>query len=182
VLRLAVIAGLLASSAHARADKSRDTAEILSASGAGVSTALVLSSFVFKTQTSEVNEPLLYAGIGTALVSPSLGEFYAGQYLTWGMGVRTLAGAAAIYAITEQTETITCLGAPSATVKCQSLTGTGLAVLGLAAIAYIGGGWYDIADAPEAVDRHSGRMHFAPIIVPSGNGTFVPGLYFSATY
>ncbi|MGE5183344.1 MAG: hypothetical protein ACM31C_14840 [Acidobacteriota bacterium] len=179
--RLVVLAGLLASQG-ARADKSRDTAEILSGAGAGVSTAIVLSSFLATDRASDTNMPLLYAGLGTSLVTPSLGELYAGQYLTWGMGVRALAGAAAIYAVTAQTETVTCTDQPTATVKCQNMTSTGLAILGLAAITYIGGAWYDIADAPDAVDRKSGRIRVAPIIVPAGDGSWAPGLYFSAAY
>ncbi len=179
--RLVVIAGLLASQG-AHAEKSRETAQILSGAGAGVSTAIVLSSFLVTDKANETNMPLLYIGLGTALVTPSLGELYAGQYLTWGMGVRALAGAAAIYAVTEKTETVTCTNQPTATQKCQNMTGTGLAILGVAAIAYIGGAWYDIADAPDAVDRKTGRIHIAPIVVPAGDGSWAPGLYFSATY
>ncbi len=169
------MAGLLACST-AYAEKSRDTAEILSATGAGVSSAIVLSSFLLTDKSYEVNMPLLYVGLGTSLVTPSLGELYAHQYLTWGMGVRALAAGAAIYAVTTQTETVTCLGQSQSGVTCKNLTGSGLAILGIAAIAYIGGAWYDIADAPDAVDAYNARFHVAPMVLPSPSGTVVPGL------
>lgn len=179
---LALAACLVASPSLAHAEKSRDTAEILSAAGAAASGAIVLSSFLLTDKAYETNMPLLYVGIGTSLVTPSLGEFYAGQYLTWGMGVRALAGGAAIYALTEQTETVTCTNQPLATVKCQNMTGTGLAILGLAAITWIGGAWYDVADAPEAVDRLTGRVRVTPMIVSGPRGSLAPGAYFSFTY
>ena len=46
----------------------------------------------------------------------------------------------------------------------QELKGAGIAVMGLAAIGFIGGMWYDALDAGDAVDRWRtrARHHVAP--------------------
>jgi hypothetical protein len=173
---------LLALASPARAEKNRDTAQILSVAGTIASSALVLSSFFIGTNTGEVNEPLLYAGLGTSIFTPSLGQYYAGEYLTLGMGVRGGAAAFALIAFAAEQETTTCDNGTSPNQKCTSLTGPGYALMGLAAIAYVGGCAWDVEDAPDAADR-ANHVHMAitPTIVPTPNGA-VPGVYFSATY
>ncbi len=177
--RLVLVAALLAST-PAFADKDRQTAQILSGAGAGLSTALVLASFA-APGNDVANMPLLYAGIGTSLITPSLGEWYAGQYLTWGMGIRAAAAALGVYAVATQNETVRCQTASPPT--CKTMTGDGIAMLGIAAIAYVGGAWWDIADAPDAVDRYNTAHGFlTPTVLPTPSGSVVPGLYFSLTY
>ena len=184
-MRWLIVAALLVTAGPARADKSRQTATTLSVAGTAVSSALVIAAFAVSADTADVNAPLLYTGIGTAIVTPSLGEIYAGQYLTWGMGIRAAAGALAVGAIAFGQETVTCPNAASSSQTCQQLTGNAVALLGAAAIAYIGGAAYDVMDASDAVDRYNLRHGFgyalAPTIVPSPRGA-VPALYFSATY
>jgi hypothetical protein len=177
--RLALVAVLLVG-APAFAEKDRQTAQILSGAGAGLSTALVLASFAAPGDDI-ANRPLLYTGIATSLVTPSLGEWYAGQYLTWGMGIRAAAAGLGVYAVATQNETITCdIASPT---KCKRLTGDGIALLGIAAIAYIGGAWWDIADAPDAVDNwNSAHGILVPTVLPTPSGGVAPGLYFSLTF
>ena len=176
--RLALVAVLLAS-APAFAEKDRQTAQILSGAGAGLSTALVLAGFAAPGDDI-ANRPLLYTGIATSLVTPSLGEWYAGQYLTWGMAIRAGAAGLDVYAATTQTTTITCETATSSLQKCKTLNGDGIAMLGIAAIAYIAGAWWDIADAPDAADNwNSAHGILVPTALPTPSGGVVPGLYFS---
>jgi hypothetical protein len=62
------------------------------------------------------------------------------------------------------------------------LTGPGIALVGAAAIAYIGGTAYDVMTAPEAVDRANHRnISVVPMVLPTPSGA-APGVYFSATY
>ena len=173
---------LLALARPAHAEKRREVAQLLSVGGTIASSALVLSSFFVGTNSGEVNEPLLYTGLGTSVFTPSLGEYYAGQYLTIGMGVRGAAAAFAVIAFAAEQETVTCANATSPDQKCSSLTGPGYALIGLAAIAYVGGSVWDVEDAPDAVDRYNhAHMAVAPMILPTPSGA-VPGVYFSATY
>ncbi|HTR51881.1 MAG TPA: hypothetical protein VMJ10_14295 [Kofleriaceae bacterium] len=186
-MRWLVIAVILAGTAPAHADKSRATAVELSATGAAMSTAFVFGAFFTGRDNSEVNEPLLYTGLGTSVITPSLGEIYAGQYLSWGMGIRAGAGALAGIALSLHKETVTCELATSSNQTCTQLSGTAVAVLGLAAIAYVGGVALDVMDAGPAADRYNavhGKTYayaLVPTVLPTPTGA-VPGVYFSATY
>jgi hypothetical protein len=173
---------LLALAAPAHAGKRRETAQYLSAGGAIVSSGLVLGSFLLGRHDATVNEPMFYTGLGTSLVTPSLGQIYAGQYVTWGMGIRALAAGLAIVAITTQTEHVACIGAQAGSTGCTELTGTGVALAGAFAIAYIGGTALDVMDAPDAVDRYNhSHVMVMPAVLPTPKGA-AAGLYFSATY
>jgi len=184
-MRGLVIVSILAGAAPAHADKSRATAVELSATGAALSTAFVFGAFFTGRDNSEVNEPLLYTGLASSVITPSLGEIYAGQYLTWGMGIRGGAGVLAGIALSLHQETVTCELATSSTQTCKQLSGTAVAVLGLAAIAYVGGVALDVMDAGPAADRynaiHGKTYAFVPTVLPTPTGA-VPGVYFSATY
>ena len=150
--------------------KSHETAKLLSGLGAGVSTALVLSAFLIQDPHDPYNKPLLYSGLGVSLVGPSAGEYYAGQYLTIGEGVRAAAVALALVGVT-RTEHVSCLAGVDDN-SCTSIEGKGVAFLGVAAIAYIGGMFYDVYDAPDAVDRYNYklRMQLVPGPMPSSFG------------
>jgi len=90
---VAVLAGT------ASAEKSVRTAYIASGVGTGVSSVLFLSAFFVGEKNGDVNMPLLYAGLGSGVITPSLGEFYVGKYLTVGMGIRVAAGLIATYGV-----------------------------------------------------------------------------------
>ena len=158
----------------ARADdgpRSRTTAQALSGVGAGVSSAAILAAFLVGDGTTyngdwtpgHVNMPLLYGGLGASLVTPSLGEYYAGQYLTWGEAVRAGAGVVALLGVAVGEQDARCDSIDDPNVTCKSITRAGVVLLSVAAIAYVGGVAYDVMDAADAVDRHNAR---GVIIVP----------------
>jgi hypothetical protein len=168
VLALVLVGGL------AHAEKRRSTAQILSGVGTGASSALVLSAFAVTDKRDPVNMPLLYTGLATSLVTPSLGQIYVGDYITPGMGVRALAVGVAVFAVEHEQRTVDCAGSFG---QCQELSGNAVVLLGLAAIAYIGGTAYDVADAADAVDRYNQRH--GVLVTPTalaGPGGLAPGL------
>jgi len=180
---LGMVLVLVAGSRVARANKDRQTAQLLSGVGAGASGALVVASFVAADDHGEINYPLFYVGAGTSVITPSLGEWYAGQWLTIGMGVRIAAAGLATYAVRTQQKTVTCDYASMAGQECKALKGAGIALLGVAAIAYVGGAWYDALDAGDAVDRHN-RAHAAFVtatVLPGPRG-LAPGLAVGGTF
>ena len=181
-MRWLVVIGLLSGVAHA--DKQRETAQIASGAGAGASSAIALSAFFVGTDPQNpINMPLLFTGLGTSLVTPSLGQWYAGEYLTPGMGVRFLAAGLAVYAAFHGQETVTCDYAMTSDQKCKQFTGNAIVLFGVAGIAYVGGVAYDVLDAGDAVDRYNAKHRFS--VMPTalqGPRGLAPGLHFSATY
>ncbi len=161
--RLAVIVLLLvciASPAHA--EKKRKTAQALAGLGVGFSSALVLSSFLINVNDGTVYRPTFYAGLGTSIATPSLGQWYAGKYLTVGMAIRAGGALLAAYGISQRQDQRCIL---DSTKNCPKISDKGITILGLAAIAYIGGVAYDVVDTPHAVD-HYNKTH-AAMIVPT---------------
>lgn len=174
-----IVALVLALGRPAHAEKDRDVAQWLSVGGTIASSALVLGGFMFPDEGKVFNEPLVYTGLGTSLVTPSIGEYYSGQYLTWGMGIRAAAVGLAIIGL-QRTQTVRCDN--SANQNCDQLTGSGYAIIGIAAIAFVGGAALDCEDAPFAADNYNSTHYLiAPTVMPTSNGA-APGVYFSATY
>ena len=175
-VRTAVIVLLaILPSAIARADKSPDTAKYLSGGASAVSGAVLLYSFLEPPLGEPFNRPVMYTGLALAAVTPSLGEFYAGEYFTPGMGIRIAAAGLATYAMQNETETATCDTASSPTQKCTQLKGAGIALIGVAAIGFIGGMWYDSLDAADAVNRW--RAKHGIIVTPTSNGVALAGQF-----
>lgn len=175
---------LVLACASARAEpKSRRTAELLSGVGASVSGAVVIAGFVTAPDSKRINPLVMYTGIGLLFVTPSLGELYAGEYLTIGMGVRALAAGLAVYTLETQTTLATCDSALSSTEPpCEIFTEAAYPLLGIAAIGFIGGVWYDALDAGDAVDRWN-RRHGLSVTpgVPTASGP-APGLTLSGRF
>lgn len=174
-----LVAALCVASSTAHADdKNPNTAIALSGVGAGVSSALIVASFFTANDYSDINVPMLEIGLGTSLITPSLGQWYAHDWLTPGMGIRVGAAALATVAVATEERTLPCNADP--TMNCHTLKGTGLALLGIAAIAYIGGTAWDVADAGDAVVRYNHRQltySLAPIMVHGGAGLAVGGTF-----
>lgn len=166
-MRAALVLILLLAATPAAAEKSRKKALVLAGVGTGVSSALVLSSFLIKADEGTVFAPTFYAGLGSSVITPSLGQWYAGTWLTIGMAVRLAAAGMAAYAIAQRRDD-PCFVDP--TQNCPTLTGAGFTMLSLAAIAYIGGVAYDVIDTPKAVERHN-RTH--AMITPTATDRFV---------
>ena len=146
-----LVVALLHAPVHA--EKKRRIAQALSGGGAAVSGGVVLAGFMAAPKGDAFNLPVLYTGVGMLMITPSLGQFYAGQYLTWGMGMRALATGLAIYTLQTQTELVTCDLAHSPDEQCKSLSSSAFPLLGVAAIGFIGGVWWDALDAGDAADR-----------------------------
>jgi hypothetical protein len=160
--------------AHADAHRKK-VATALSSVGVGVSGAIVLSSFLVG-DTGTVDTPVFAVGLASGVVTPSLGELYAHQWLTLGEGIRLGGAALALYAVT-RTHDVGCDGSQPGTATCTELDGSGVALLGIAAIAFIGGAAYDVVDAPDAVDRHDLQVGLAPLRVPGGGGLAIAGRF-----
>ena len=168
---------LTCATAHA-GKKNRKTAQLLSGAGASVSGAVVVAGFMAAPDSKRINEPVMYTGIGMLFVTPSLGEFYSEQYLTIGMGVRAIAAGLAVYTLETQTTLATCDTALSSNEpKCEIFKEAAYPMLGVAAIMFIGGVWYDALDAGDAADRYN-RKHgytITPTLQHTAQG-YVPGL------
>jgi hypothetical protein len=178
---LVTVIVLFSTTAHA--EKSEKTATLLSAVSSGVSGAVIVAGFVTAPNAERVNEPVMYTGIGMLFVTPSLGELYAEQYLTWGMGIRLVASGLAVYTLRTQTTLATCDTAHSSNdPKCEVFKENAYPLLGIAAIGFIGGVWYDVLDAKDAVRRYNKSHNFnlAPA-VPTASGV-APGLTLSGTF
>ncbi len=171
--RLVLALMLVCSVAHAD-EKKRTTAQAMAGVGTGVSAALVIASFAFADARNPVNEPLLFTGLATSLVTPSLGQWYAGEYLTLGMGVRALAVGTAVFAVEHEQRTQMCTGSFD---QCKVLQQNGVVMLEIAGIAYIGGAVWDLMDASDAVDRYNRRhgIFVSPTALASPSGV-TPGL------
>jgi hypothetical protein len=182
--RLALFVMLLSATAHAE-PKNPKTAKILSGSAAAVSGAVVLTGFVASKDGEPFNLPILYTGLGLLAIMPSLGEFYAGQYLTIGMGVRVAGAGLAVYALENYTQPSKCISdPPSEPDRCKSLTEGAYPLLGIAAITFIGGVWYDVLDASDAAERYNKKNGFTtvvPAVMPGPQGP-APGMMIGGTF
>jgi hypothetical protein len=168
--------------AHA-GKKDRQTARLASGISASVAGAVTLGGFVFAQDGKPFNEPLLYTGLGMLLVGPSAGEFYAGQYLTIGMAVRAVGTGLAVWTLQTQTKIVTCDTALSSNEKCTGFVENAAPLLGIAAIVFIGGVWYDVLDAPDAADRYNKKHGFTAtptaLVGPRG---LVPGVALGGSF
>ncbi|HEY5925913.1 MAG TPA: hypothetical protein VIV11_29700 [Kofleriaceae bacterium] len=180
-LLAALLVVLASTTAHA--EKDPKTATILSASAAGVSGAVAVAGFMTAPAGNRINPPLTYTGLGLLFVTPSLGEFYAGQYLTWGMGIRLAASALAVYALETQTKLAVCDGAMSSNdPKCEVFSEGAYPLLAIAGVGFVGGIWYDVLDADDAVHRYN-RKHGVSVVpgVPTTHGP-APGLTLTGSF
>lgn len=179
--RAVLIGGLLALLALrapvAHADpRQLSTAQAFSGVGTGVSGALFLSAFlVAKQNQGDVNMPLLYLGLGTSVLTPALGHWYTGRYLTPGMGIRAAAALFATWGVTHYSKTERCNTLEFK--ECTGLEQGAVIVLGLSAIAFVGGAAYDFKTLPDSVDRYNARFAITPTILPTSSGPpGAPGL------
>lgn len=168
---------LAAAPAHADGPKSETTAQLLGGGGAGVSGGLILAGFLAGDSSYPFNKPLMYTGLASALITPSLGQIYAGEYFTVGMAARVLGVGLGTYGLMHYTQVTPCDAAHAVSDTCRHIDSGAIPFLGLAAIAFVGGMAYDVADASSAVQRWNERHGFtvAPMLVPASDGP-APGL------
>ena len=169
--KLVVALLLVGSPAHAKPRK-LSTAYAMSGIGAGASAVLVTGAFLLPPHSGDVYYPMLWAGVGSAVVTPSLGNFYASKWLTVGMGIRVAAGGFAAYVAASQTQTIQC--PDSSTPKsCDQITNTGMTLMGIAGIVFIAGAAYDFKTLPDDMRAYNAKNAFqwAPVIAPPPSGS-----------
>lgn len=182
--RIVVFAILVISMTAHAGPRNRQTARVMSGTAAGVSGAVALAGFVATPEGDPFNRPVLYTGLGLLFVAPSAGEFYSGQYLTWGMGVRAVATGLAVWTLQTQTQGVRCeeIGAPHEPT-CSTFTETAYPLLGVAAIAFVGGVWYDVLDAGDAADRFNANHGYTVVPAPlRGPNGMAPGLMLSGSF
>ncbi|MEO7095226.1 MAG: hypothetical protein ABI175_18340 [Polyangiales bacterium] len=168
VVTLIVIVSFATANAKPR---KQSTAYAISGIGTGVSLALFTSAFFFPNENHDLNAPLLWSGMATSLVTPSLGNFYADHWLNIGMGVRLAAGALGAYTAATMRQEHRCSELMPKT--CTELTDNGMIALGIVGVIYVGGAAYDFKVLGEQVDAYNARHPFqwAPVLTPSPSGT-----------
>lgn len=142
-------------------EKSGDDALALSG---GVT--LLSGILVAATADADRLSPMTAAGAIGLTIGPSLGHLYAGEYLTWGMGLRAAGLATAI------------LGYRAAscgrTGDCDAPAGTAAMLVGGAAFA--AGVIWDVATARRAADRWNALV-VAPAVTDDGAGVSLQGVF-----
>jgi hypothetical protein len=152
--------------------KNPDSALMLSLGGTAASAVMVIAG----AQGGD-NGGLLMAGLASSLVTPSLGEWYAGKPLTAGMGIR---GASALVTFAGLAESLKCLDADG---SCHSDASAGYLLAG-GLIGYATGTIYDIATAPSAA-REYNRKHAVtvePSLLRTPSGTTSVGVGIGGTF
>jgi hypothetical protein len=148
--------------------KDPNTALMLSLGGTAASAALVIAGAQGKDGGG-----LIMAGLATSLVTPSLGEWYAGKPLTAGMGIRA---ASAVVTVVGLSASLQCLDAAG---ECHTDASAGYLLAG-GLIGYAAGTVYDIATAPSAAREynrnHAIRLQPAMLRAPSGSTTMGIGI------
>lgn len=150
----------------AQAPKNEDTAFALSLGGTAASAALIIGG-------ASSNSPgLALAGVASSLVTPSLGQWYAGKPLTAGMGIRA---ASAVATIVGFGQALSCLDEQD----CQTPDSAGYLLFGGLA-GYAVGTIYDIATAKDAAReynaQHGWHVTVAPTALRTASGQSTMGV------
>ena len=178
---IAILVIALASPAAHADRKDKKTALVFSGVGTGASAAVFLTAFVLAKQNEgDVNLPLVIAGLGSSVFTPSLGHWYAGRYLTVGLGVRAAAAGLATWGILNYSQTVRCNTFEY--MECKNLKGGAIVVLGISAIAFVGGAAYDFKTLDESVDSYNARFALTPTILPTTSGPPGAGLVLSGAF
>ena len=147
--------------------KSEDAAFALSLGGTAASAALTIAGL------SSDNGGLAVAGLATSLVTPSLGEWYAGKPLTTGMGIRAVS---AVVTVVGLGESLQCIDADNA---CSTPGAAPYLMLG-GLVGYAAGSIYDIATAKRVAreynESHGWHVTVAPAAVRTASGQSTMGV------
>ena len=179
-IALLLMIAVLAPVAHAERKKLA-TAQAASGVGTGVSSALFLSAFlVSKQNEGDVPMSLIYIGLGTSVVTPALGHWYAGRYLTPGMGIRAAAALFSTWGVIHYSQTERCNTFEFK--ECTGLKEGAIIVLGISAIAFVGGAAYDFKTLDESVELYNTRFAITPTLMPTTSGPPGAGLGLSGEF
>jgi hypothetical protein len=169
VATLALLALATAGTAHADApatepEKDPGTALALSAAGTGASAALVLVPLALGDGNKGWGTVMIGVGLASALITPGLGEIYAGEGVSAGTMVRIAGGALGVGGL---------LMAVNTTTDISSTFGShieGAAILFYGGAAIFGAGVImDLVHAPTAArEANEARFTVAPTIVGAG--------------
>jgi hypothetical protein len=171
VLAIAVTTSIARADDGAPTPKSETTATELSLGGTAASAVLVIAGA--RTNSSG----LLLTGLASSLVTPSLGQWYSGQPLTLGMGIRA---ASAVATIAGLSEALSCSNEFSDTPHDCGAGAAFLVAGGL--LGYAAGTVYDIETAGRAAREYndalglSVRVMPAVMRTPSGTSTMGVGI------
>ena len=140
--------------------RSENTALLLSLGGTAASVAMIASG---EHNHSNGGDSLVTIGVLSTLVTPSFGHWYAGDYLTAGMGIRAASAASMLVGVGQ---IVSCEGTDH---SCDN--SAGFFIIG-GLIGYGAGALYDIATAPRAARRYNAehRTFVMPTVLnpPSG--------------
>lgn len=172
--RLSLIAALLVLSVAGRAhgeeaapppQRDRATARNLSWGGAVLSLGVVATGIALATDRDHEDTGAVIAGVGAAtlLVTPAFGSWYAGRYLTIGMGIRVAGVAAAIAGARIVDSAAGCEG--NDIVRCDMPDVGPILLVGGGLVFLIGVG-YDMATAEDTADAFNAR-HRRVSVVPA---------------
>jgi hypothetical protein len=139
--------GVAAADPEASDQKDPGVAVAMSLVGLGISTAATVEGIRGSNLT------LGFGGLASTLITPSFGEWYAGELGTAGMALR--AGSAALL-IGGMSAEVACGGSGPNTCQLQG----GMVALGV--LGYTAGIIYDVATAPRAARRYNARHAATP--------------------
>ena len=145
--------------------KSRGAAFALSAGGTALSLGIMAGGLATGDGTTFV------VGALSSLITPSAGEWYAGQGFTLGLGTRLVSAGVFVAGVAEGFKCFSLYADNSSCHNDPQLAG---ALLIVGAVGYGAGVVYDIATAGAAADRYNQRfhLHVAPVVSRSvGAGT-----------
>ena len=155
------------------APKNEDTAFALSLGGTAASAALTVAGF------SSDSGGLALAGLASSLVTPSLGEWYAGKPLTAGMGIRAVS---AVVTVVGFGESLACIDTDD---ECHTPDSAGYLLLG-GLVGYAAGSIYDIATAKRTAreynESHGWHVTLAPAAVRTASGQSTMGVGIGGTF
>jgi hypothetical protein len=128
--------------------------------------------------------PLTILGTGL-VVGPSAGQFYAGS---WGKGLVGVGIRVAVVPVGALVGGIMAIAADNEPFNDLAAFGAGMLLVGGA--GYIVGTVYSMKDTPRAVERANERarkefeakLSLSPMLYPTRDGRFVPGLAFNASF
>ena len=136
------------------------TAVMLSVVGTLASTVVTaagLKMAIDDTSGNGAGAALFFGGLASSLVTPSLGEFYAGRYVTVGMGIRAASAVVVIGSLVA-----------SASESCSASCNNTMTILGITGlIGFATGVAWDIGTAGSAANAYNQRHTFTLAVTPT---------------